>query len=99
MIEGSFVQQHSVKMLSLLEKHKDLKAVLEKETYIDVILEFLPPSFYPFIVNYNMNGFDKDLHELKNMLVQYEATIEKSGSLILVWEASTLEVKGKGVGR
>ncbi|KAL2230913.1 UNVERIFIED_CONTAM: hypothetical protein Sindi_1685700 [Sesamum indicum] len=89
MIEGSSVHEHGVKMLSLMEKVKDLKADLERKTYIDVILQSLPPSFDPFIVNYNMNGIDKDLHELINMLVQYEATIEKSTSLALVGEAST----------
>ncbi|KAL0293065.1 UNVERIFIED_CONTAM: hypothetical protein Sradi_6958100 [Sesamum radiatum] len=67
MIEGSSVQEHGVKMLSLMEKLKDLKANLEKETYIDVILQSLPPSFDSFIMNYNMNGLDKDFHELINM--------------------------------
>ncbi|KAL0394382.1 UNVERIFIED_CONTAM: hypothetical protein Slati_4404400 [Sesamum latifolium] len=38
MIEGSYIQEHGVKILSLVEKLKDLKANLEKETYIDVIL-------------------------------------------------------------
>ncbi|KAK4403230.1 hypothetical protein Sango_1063700 [Sesamum angolense] len=97
MIEGSFVQ-HGVKMLSLVEKLKDLKVDLEKDTYVDVILQSLPPSFDPFIVNYKMNGLDKDLLELINMLVQYEATIEKFVPSVLVGEASTSEAKGKGVG-
>ncbi|KAL0439600.1 UNVERIFIED_CONTAM: hypothetical protein Slati_2443000 [Sesamum latifolium] len=78
MIEGYSIQEHEVKMLSLVEKLKDLKANLEKETYIDVILQSLPLSFDSFTVNYNMNGLDKDLHELINMLVQYEATIESA---------------------
>ncbi|KAL0373442.1 UNVERIFIED_CONTAM: hypothetical protein Sradi_3259900 [Sesamum radiatum] len=99
MIEGSSVQGHGVKMLSLVEKLKDLKADLAKETYIDVILQSLPPSFDSFIVNYNMNGHDKDLHELINMLVQYKATIEKSAPSVLVGEASTSKAKGKGAGR
>ncbi|KAL0445759.1 UNVERIFIED_CONTAM: hypothetical protein Slati_1703800 [Sesamum latifolium] len=99
MIEGSSVQEHGVKMLSLVEKLKDLKANLEKETYIDVILQSLPPSFDSFIVNYNMNGLDKDLHELINILVQYETTIEKSAPSVLVGEASTSKAKGKGAGR
>ncbi|KAL0427772.1 UNVERIFIED_CONTAM: hypothetical protein Slati_2952000, partial [Sesamum latifolium] len=99
MIERSSVQEHGVKMLSLVEKLKDLKANLEKETYIDVIIQSLPPSFDWFIVNYNMNGLDKDLHELINMLVQYEATIEKSAPSVLVGEASTSKAKGKGAGR
>ncbi|KAL0288532.1 UNVERIFIED_CONTAM: hypothetical protein Sradi_7095700, partial [Sesamum radiatum] len=83
----------------LWRSSKDLKANLEKETYIDVILQSLPPSFDSFIVNYNMNGLDKDLHELINMLVQYEATIEKSTLSVFVGEASTLKAKGKGAGR
>ncbi|KAL0437708.1 UNVERIFIED_CONTAM: hypothetical protein Sradi_0478700 [Sesamum radiatum] len=59
MAEGSSVQSHGVKMLSLVEKLKDLKAGLNNDTYIDVILQSLPPSYDPFIVNFNMNEFEK----------------------------------------
>ncbi|KAL0378760.1 UNVERIFIED_CONTAM: hypothetical protein Sradi_3181500 [Sesamum radiatum] len=86
-------KEHGVKMLSLVEKLKDLRANLAKETYIGVILQSLPTSFDSFIMNYNMNGLDKYLHELINMLVQYETTIEKSAP---VGEASTSKAKGKG---
>ncbi|KAL2246125.1 UNVERIFIED_CONTAM: hypothetical protein Sindi_2880700 [Sesamum indicum] len=96
MIEGSSVPEHGIRILSLVKKLKDLTADHEKETYIDVILQFLPPSFDLFIVNYNMNGLDKDLHELINMLVKYEVTIGKSTPEVLVGEALTLEAKGKG---
>ncbi|KAL0405354.1 UNVERIFIED_CONTAM: hypothetical protein Slati_3849300 [Sesamum latifolium] len=44
MAERSSVQSHGVKMLSLVEKLEDLKAGLENDTYIDVILQSLPPS-------------------------------------------------------
>ncbi|KAL0434189.1 UNVERIFIED_CONTAM: hypothetical protein Slati_2753200 [Sesamum latifolium] len=53
---------------SLVEKLEDLKAGLNNDTYIDVILQSLPPSYDPFIVNYNMNGLEKSIHELINML-------------------------------
>ncbi|KAL0445406.1 UNVERIFIED_CONTAM: hypothetical protein Slati_2263300 [Sesamum latifolium] len=59
MIEGSSIQEHGVMMLSLVEKLKDLQASFQIETYIDVILQSLPPSYDPFIVNYNMNELDK----------------------------------------
>ncbi|KAL0394870.1 UNVERIFIED_CONTAM: hypothetical protein Slati_4453200 [Sesamum latifolium] len=59
MVKGSSVQSHGVKMLSLVEKLEDLKAGLENDTYIDVILQSLPPSYDPFIVNYNMNRLEK----------------------------------------
>ncbi|KAL0405968.1 UNVERIFIED_CONTAM: hypothetical protein Slati_3910700 [Sesamum latifolium] len=83
MTEGSSVHSHGVKMLSLMEKLKDLKAGLNNDTYIDVILQSLPPSYDPFIVNYNMNGLEKSIHELINMLVQYEATTHKSEPAVL----------------
>ncbi|KAK4383120.1 hypothetical protein Sango_2806800 [Sesamum angolense] len=83
MAEGSFVQSHGVKMLSLVKKLEDLKAGLEMLRIV-VILQSLPPSYNPFIINYNTNGLEKSIHELINMLVQYEATTHKSGLTVLV---------------
>ncbi|KAL0439305.1 UNVERIFIED_CONTAM: hypothetical protein Slati_2413500 [Sesamum latifolium] len=74
MAEGSSVQSHGVKMLSLVEKLEDLKAALENDTYIDVILQSLPPSCNPFIVNCNMNGLE-NYSLVINMLVQYESNL------------------------
>ncbi|KAL0284400.1 UNVERIFIED_CONTAM: hypothetical protein Sradi_7199000 [Sesamum radiatum] len=99
MAEGSSMQSHRVKMLSLMEKLEVLKGGLNNDTYIDVILQFLPPSYDPFIVNYNMNGLEKSIHELINMLVQYEATTHQSEPAVLVGEASTSKTKGKGARR
>ncbi|KAK4389812.1 hypothetical protein Sango_2318200 [Sesamum angolense] len=100
MIGGSSVRENGVMMLSLVEKLKDLQADLEKEeTYVNVILQSLPPCYDQFIINYNMNGLEKNLHELINMLVHYEATIEKSGPSALVGEVSTSKAKGKNAGR
>ncbi|KAL0445314.1 UNVERIFIED_CONTAM: hypothetical protein Slati_2254400 [Sesamum latifolium] len=82
-IEGSSVQSHGVKMLSLVE-NDDLKAGLDNDMYIDVILQSLPPSYDPFIINYNMNGLEKYIHVLINMLVQYEATFHKNAPMVLV---------------
>ncbi|KAL0416398.1 UNVERIFIED_CONTAM: hypothetical protein Slati_3471700 [Sesamum latifolium] len=89
MVKGSSVQSHGVKMLSLVEKLKDLKAGLDNDTYIDVILQSLPPSYDPFIVNYNLNGLEKSIYELINMLIQYEVTTHKSAPVVLVGESST----------
>ncbi|KAL0392877.1 UNVERIFIED_CONTAM: hypothetical protein Sradi_2510500 [Sesamum radiatum] len=99
MIEGSSIREHGVMMLSLVEKLKDLQADFDKEEmYVDVILQSLPPSYDQFIINYKMSRLEKNLHELINMLVQYEATIEKSAPSVLVGEASTSKAKGKVVG-
>ncbi|KAL0437858.1 UNVERIFIED_CONTAM: hypothetical protein Sradi_0493700 [Sesamum radiatum] len=96
MTEGSSMQSHEVKMLSLVEKLEGLKVGLNNDTYIDVILQSLPPSYDPFTVNYNMNGLEKFIHGLINMLVQYVATTHKSEPAVLVGEASTSKAKGKG---
>ncbi|KAL0310204.1 UNVERIFIED_CONTAM: hypothetical protein Scaly_2951500 [Sesamum calycinum] len=94
------IREHGVMMLSLAEKLKDLQADFKKEEmYVDVIQQSLPPSDDQFIINYNMNGLEKSLHELINMLVQYEATIEKSAPSVLVGEVSTSKAKGKDTGR
>ncbi|KAL0458358.1 UNVERIFIED_CONTAM: Copia protein [Sesamum latifolium] len=98
MTEGSYVQEHGVKMLSLVEKLEDLKAELNNDTYIDVILQSLPPSYDPFIVNFNMNGLEKSINELINILVQYEATTKKSAPSIFIGDASTSKAKGKRAG-
>ncbi|KAL0367508.1 UNVERIFIED_CONTAM: hypothetical protein Sradi_3640900 [Sesamum radiatum] len=87
MAKGSSVQSCGVKMLSLVEKLEDLKPGINNDTYIDVILQSLPPSYDPFIVNYNMNGHEKSIHELINMLVQYEAMTHKFEPAVLVGEA------------
>ncbi|KAL0290494.1 UNVERIFIED_CONTAM: hypothetical protein Sradi_7048500, partial [Sesamum radiatum] len=99
MIEGSSIREHGVMMLSLLEKLKDFQSAFEKEeTYVDVILQSLPPSFDQFIINYNINGLEKSLHELINMLIQYETMIKHSALLELVGESSTSKAKGKVAG-
>ncbi|KAL0454715.1 UNVERIFIED_CONTAM: hypothetical protein Slati_0810700 [Sesamum latifolium] len=99
MTGGSSVREHGIKMLSLVEKLEDLQAGLDNDTYIDVILQSLPPSYDPFVRNYNMNGLEKSINELINMLVQYEETTKKSESTVLVGEASTSKAKDKGARR
>ncbi|KAL0440433.1 UNVERIFIED_CONTAM: hypothetical protein Slati_2526300 [Sesamum latifolium] len=96
MIDGLSIQKHGVKMLPIVDKLKDLSADLKKETHVDMILQSLPPSFDPFIMNYNMNGLEKVIDELINILIQYEAMTEKSASSVLFEEASTSRAKGKG---
>ncbi|KAL0404145.1 UNVERIFIED_CONTAM: hypothetical protein Sradi_2055300 [Sesamum radiatum] len=99
MVERSSVREHRVMVLSLIEKLKDLQADFEEEeTYVDLTLQSLLPSLDRSIINYNMNGLEKKLHELINMLVQCEATIDKSALPVLVGEASISKVKGKVAG-
>ncbi|KAL0293458.1 UNVERIFIED_CONTAM: hypothetical protein Sradi_6936600 [Sesamum radiatum] len=69
MARGSSIHSDGIKMLSPVEKLETLKAGLDNNTYIDVMLQSLPPSYDPFIINYNMNGLEKSINKLINVLV------------------------------
>ncbi|KAL0282117.1 UNVERIFIED_CONTAM: hypothetical protein Sradi_7271200 [Sesamum radiatum] len=99
MTVGSSVREHGIKMLSLVEKLEDLQVGLDNDTYINVILQSLPPSYDPFVINYNMNGLEKSINELINMLIQYEAMTKKFKPSVLVGEASTSKARGPNAGR
>ncbi|KAL0298848.1 UNVERIFIED_CONTAM: hypothetical protein Sradi_6544600 [Sesamum radiatum] len=90
MIEGSSVQEHAVKMLFLLEKLKDLKVGLNNDTYINVMLQSLPPSYNPFIINFNMTDLEKTINELINMLVQYKMSLW-IGSVTRKWKRKSIK--------
>ncbi|KAL0381254.1 UNVERIFIED_CONTAM: hypothetical protein Sangu_0189700 [Sesamum angustifolium] len=45
---------------------------------------------------YHMNRLEKSIYKLINMLVQYEAMTKKSPPSVLVGEAVTSQLKGKG---
>ncbi|KAL0444175.1 UNVERIFIED_CONTAM: hypothetical protein Slati_2140200 [Sesamum latifolium] len=64
------LHKHGIKMFPIVEKLEDRQVGLGNDTYINVNLQALSPSFDPFFVKFNMNGLDKFIHELINMLVQ-----------------------------
>ncbi|KAL0387772.1 UNVERIFIED_CONTAM: hypothetical protein Sradi_2659000 [Sesamum radiatum] len=100
MTKGSSVHEHGVRMLSLVKKLKDLQADFnEEETYVNLILQSLSPFLDQFTISYNMNGLEESIHELINILVKYEAMIEKSAPTVLMGEASTSKANGKVAGR
>ncbi|KAL0427491.1 UNVERIFIED_CONTAM: hypothetical protein Slati_2923900 [Sesamum latifolium] len=98
MVEGSSVQSHGVKMISQVKNLEDLKVGLDNGTYVDMILQSLLPSYNLSIINYSMNGLEKSIYQLINMLVQYKATTYKSVLAVLVGEVSTSKTKGKRAG-
>ncbi|KAL0345940.1 UNVERIFIED_CONTAM: hypothetical protein Sradi_4425300 [Sesamum radiatum] len=95
MAEGSSIHDHCVQMLSFVEKVENLKAGIKNDTYIDVFLQSFPPSYDPFIVNFNMNELEKFILELINLLVQFEATIKRSEPTVILGKASTFKKRKK----
>ncbi|KAK8998531.1 hypothetical protein V6N11_083919 [Hibiscus sabdariffa] len=66
---------------------------LKDELATDVILQSLPDSFKPFVLNFNMNEINKTLPQLLGMLRTAESDLKMNGSksILMVREA-----KGKG---
>ena len=69
------VGPHVLKMIDLIEQLEKLGCTLGKELSQDLILQSLSDSFSQFIVNFNMNKMSCDLHEMLNLLIDYENQI------------------------
>jgi hypothetical protein len=76
--EGSLVSPHVIKMIGYIETLQKLGSELKSDLVIDVILQSLPASYEPFIMNFHMNGMEKTLAELHGMLKIAEESIKKN---------------------
>ncbi|KAK8652101.1 hypothetical protein V6N13_061125 [Hibiscus sabdariffa] len=93
MTEGTPVGAHVIKMMGYVQTLEKLGFPLKNELATDLILQSLPGSFKPFVLNFNMNEINKTLPQLLGMLRTVESDMKKdrSKSILLVREA-----KGKG---
>ncbi|KAK8701343.1 hypothetical protein V6N13_019731 [Hibiscus sabdariffa] len=93
MTEGTPVGAHVIKMMGYVQTLEKLGFPLKNELATDLILQSLPGSFKPFVLNFNMNEINKTLPQLLGMLRTVESDMKKDGSksILLVREA-----KGKG---
>ncbi|KAK8656738.1 hypothetical protein V6N13_098676 [Hibiscus sabdariffa] len=93
MTEGTPVGAHVIKMMGYVQTLEKLGFPLKNELATDLILQSLPGSFKPFVLNFNMNEINKTLPQLLGMLRTAESDMKKDGSksILLVREA-----KGKG---
>ncbi len=69
---------HVRKMKTYIDRLDNLGVKIPKEFAIDMVLNSLNGSFKQFIVNYNMNNFEKTLMELHGMLRSAEASMGKT---------------------
>jgi hypothetical protein len=76
--EGAPVSSHVIKMIGYIESLQRLGFPLDDDLTTDVILQSLPASFEPFIMNYHMNGLKKMLIELHGMLKTAEVSFRKA---------------------
>ena len=91
-------------MIGYIETLDRLGSELHDDLAIDVILQSLPPSYEPFIMNFQMNGMEKSLSELHGMLKTAEESIKKSTNHVMVVQkeealnASQRQGQGQGKG-
>ena len=82
-LRGSPVSPHVIKMIGYIETLDRLGSELHDDLAVDVILQSLPPSYEPFIMNFQMNGMEKSLSELHGMLKTAEESIKKSTNHVM----------------
>ncbi|KAK8597339.1 hypothetical protein V6N12_065809 [Hibiscus sabdariffa] len=104
MTEGTPVGAHVIKMMGYVQTLKKLGFPLKNELATDLILQSLPGSFKPFVLNFNMNEISKTLPQLLGMLRTAESDMKRDGSksILLVCEAKgngKKVAKSKGSGK
>ncbi|XP_016483855.1 uncharacterized protein LOC107804468 [Nicotiana tabacum] len=93
---GSSVRDHVLKMIGLLNELEVLRAVIDKESQVEMVLQTLSDSFQQFRLNYNMNKIDLSLAKLLNELQvgRIYHQIASSSCGIDVEKASVSKLKG-----
>ncbi|XP_076906357.1 uncharacterized protein LOC143562453 [Bidens hawaiensis] len=77
MEETQSVSSYAIKMKSHIDQLEWLNCPISKELATDLILNGLTKRFETFVMNYNMNGWDKSIDELHAMLKTAEARMGK----------------------
>lgn len=75
MQEGTSVSSHVLKMKSYIDRLERLGTPLPPLLAVNTILGSLPKSFDNFVMNYNMQGWEKSLSELHQMLKTAEQNV------------------------
>ncbi|KAK1603195.1 hypothetical protein QYE76_008250 [Lolium multiflorum] len=66
---------------------------------INRVLQSLPPSYKNFVMNYNMQNMNKELHELFSMLKSAEVEIQKEHQVLMVNKTTGFKKQGKSKGK
>ena len=83
MAEGESVSAHVLNMKGHIDHLERLECPYPLPLATDLILNSLPKSFDSFILNYNMNGWEKSLSELHQMLKTAERNLPKHANPVL----------------
>nr|XP_017225116.1 PREDICTED: uncharacterized protein LOC108201333 [Daucus carota subsp. sativus] len=92
---SELVGPHVLKMIGYLEYLETLGFPISPETGIDLIMNSLNNKFTQFVVNYNMNEFDKKPTELLHMLRTYETNMKIAEPAPILMVGNKGKAKGK----
>ncbi|XP_071719387.1 uncharacterized protein [Rutidosis leptorrhynchoides] len=91
MVEGTSVSSYVLKMKRYIYQLERLGSSIGPELAIDLILNSLLKSYDQFVLNYNMNNWEKSISELHLMLKTAEKNIPS--------KTSEVKAQGKGKGK
>src|SRR3954468_16848040 len=91
MEENSSVCEHILKMSGYHNHLSQLGVNFPDDSVIDRVLQSLPPSYKGFMMNYNMEGMEKTIHELFAMLKAAEVEIKKEHQVLMVNKTTSLK--------
>lgn len=78
MEESQSVSSYVLRMKSHIDRLVRLNCPVSNELATDLILNSLTKKFQPFVMNYNMNGWERSIGELHAMLKTAEAAMGKN---------------------
>ena len=87
--EGVPPDDHTLKMINGLGRLDGYGVVMPNRLKVNLILQSLPPSYKPFITNYNLNRIERNLSELLNELKEFHRQNVKGKGHEDVFAAST----------
>ncbi|XP_031253397.1 uncharacterized protein LOC116111341 [Pistacia vera] len=93
--EGVAPDDHVMKMSNIIGQLRTLEIVMPHSLEVNLILQSLPPSFKPFITNYNLNRIECTLAELLNEIQQFYKQGTKEKGQEDVFAASSSKTKKK----
>jgi hypothetical protein len=82
--EGSLVIPHVIKMMGYNETLLKLGCEIKVDLATDVILQSLPVSYESFNMNFHMNGMEKTMAKLHEMLKIAEDSIKKNSNHVIM---------------
>ena len=96
MEENNSVSEHVLKISGYADKLVSLGITIPIDLGIHFVLQSLPPSCKSFVMNYNMQGMKKTLHELLSMLKTAEVEIRKEHQVLMINRTTGFKKDKKG---